>query len=241
MLGPLKIATKYEVDALRLQIISHFEAEWPDTLPAWDKLEDQIESRFVEDDIITLGKLEPEPASVILLARRCDVPRLLPSAFYHLSRLSAATRFEEDCCEDGSEVLFPSFFGIRQRRRRSAFWSLLTRQDLDTLALGKERMGRWISKQARILLCSSFTTQKAECRKGAALIWAQLQSDILMHMDILTSLRKLALALLDLDQEVVGSLCHTCRFKLASSSMDRREQFFSLLPHFFGLDDDVMS
>jgi len=79
------------------RIVEHFEADWPQTLWQWERL--QAEIRAMGKDwseehpggvvSVHMDDVLPEPASVIRLARDCDIPSVLPRAAYHLSRLSA--------------------------------------------------------------------------------------------------------------------------------------------------------
>ena len=77
-------------------ILSLLECDWPQSLRQWDNLEDEIamlESSWMNQSpppSIHLDDCLPEPAAAIRLARECDVPNILPAAFYHLSRLSIA-------------------------------------------------------------------------------------------------------------------------------------------------------
>ncbi|TFK47457.1 hypothetical protein OE88DRAFT_1811254 [Heliocybe sulcata] len=60
----------------------------------WDALEAEIEKLWYNWDEIesagptdTLDEVLPEPVSAINLARECNIPAILPAAFYHLLRL----------------------------------------------------------------------------------------------------------------------------------------------------------
>ncbi|KAJ7930008.1 hypothetical protein B0H13DRAFT_1451547, partial [Mycena leptocephala] len=92
----LAMATKYEMEPLRDRIISQLQADWPNTLAEWDRLETEVAGLVREhkhsksgmvDDLYVDEKL-PEPAAAIRLAMEYNVPKIMPSAVYHLSRLS---------------------------------------------------------------------------------------------------------------------------------------------------------
>lgn len=98
LLGTLRLATKYQVDALRSRIVRHFEADWPRTLAEWDRLESEIDSMMEEHqdeknledfnqvDGLFLDERLPEPAAAIRLAIEFGIPSILPAAFYTLAR-----------------------------------------------------------------------------------------------------------------------------------------------------------
>jgi len=88
--GPLKLATKYQVDDLRARIITQLELDWPTTLQGWEKREDyvaEMQKNRSGDDSASDIRAHPEP--VIRLALECDIPSVLPVAFYDLSKIRA--------------------------------------------------------------------------------------------------------------------------------------------------------
>ncbi|KAF7352601.1 BTB domain-containing protein [Mycena venus] len=94
--GTLAMATKYEMEALRERIVTQLQADWPHSLGEWDRLETEIcgleaehddDDDYMVDDLYLDERL-PEPAAAIRVAADLNVPRILPSAVYHLSRLS---------------------------------------------------------------------------------------------------------------------------------------------------------
>lgn len=93
--GILTLAKKYQMDAIRKRIIKHIEADWPADLAEWNSFEEEIESKrklvINEDDY--LWRMLPEPVSAISLAKRHDIPRILPAACYHLARIE----IKHDC------------------------------------------------------------------------------------------------------------------------------------------------
>jgi hypothetical protein len=138
--GILKLATKYNITPLRQRIISHLEDDWPTTLDAWvaayyaeERLAGQYEDLAGEDgrlDGILYDDRLPEPGSAIRLAQDLDVPSILPSAFYALSRIPI--RYNRD--GDPSPG--------RDPLARTARWALLDRQDLRNLLHGMQALAR---------------------------------------------------------------------------------------------------
>ncbi|KAG8980030.1 tRNA(Ser) Um(44) 2'-O-methyltransferase [Tulasnella sp. 425] len=94
----LKLCDKYQINRISLTVLPRLQADWPTTLSAWDLNESHIE-RLTEfrthqhmntgiEPQTTLDKLLAEPCAVIRFGRTLNVQEVLPSAFYHLSRLS---------------------------------------------------------------------------------------------------------------------------------------------------------
>ncbi|KAJ7284050.1 hypothetical protein C8J57DRAFT_1053191 [Mycena rebaudengoi] len=93
----LAMATKYEMDTLRTRIVTQIEADWPSTLAEWDRLETEIGSLAIfDDDGVCLDRRLPEPGAAISLAMDYRITKILPAAFYHLSRLSTTADWDAD-------------------------------------------------------------------------------------------------------------------------------------------------
>ena len=88
-----------------------------------------------------LDDLYPEPATAIQLARACNVPHILPAAFYHLSRISLYDDWDEIRRSDD----------IPDCGQQSALWMHLSAQDFLCLFKGKQKLQR----AARDVLCLS--------------------------------------------------------------------------------------
>ncbi|EJD54076.1 hypothetical protein AURDEDRAFT_133681 [Auricularia subglabra TFB-10046 SS5] len=123
--GPLRIATKYAAHNLRERIVQILEADWPLTLEAWNANEKVTRSRM---ESLDLRECFPEPASIIRLARDCNVPSILPAAFYHLNELYR---------EDDSKL------DIDKRQYEP---SLLSLADMHALVVGRESMRSFLCK-----------------------------------------------------------------------------------------------
>jgi hypothetical protein len=126
--GPLKLATKYQADSLRKRIVSHLETDWPSTLDAWDDIAYTAvklqPDPYDRSDHCAMDSF-PDPVPSISLARECDLPDILVAAFYSL------------CCDS------------KTRREKL---SRMTRGDLETLMLGRERMMSFICGPAALQL-----------------------------------------------------------------------------------------
>lgn len=86
----LKMATKYQLDAIRARIVSAIEADWPLSLDEWNKVDLLMDLKSKGDGLrfkcLPSDAFLPEPAAAIALARQFDIPKILPAAYYELSR-----------------------------------------------------------------------------------------------------------------------------------------------------------
>lgn len=88
------MASKYELGEVRKRIVSSIEAQWPSTLGEWDlkdallQMTQQKDKLNVSDLPKDVGALFTDPAVAISLARDFDIPNILTSAYYELSRRS---------------------------------------------------------------------------------------------------------------------------------------------------------
>jgi BTB/POZ domain len=135
----LTLANKYGMEALRERIVMHIEGDWPQALWRWDSLEHEIREMAINcEEDANLDDYLPEPASAIRLARDCNIPSILPSAFYHLSRISVY--------HDRHKVRHGDFRGTCFHHddtcdyQRSADWNLLSSSDYTCLLKGKVRL-----------------------------------------------------------------------------------------------------
>jgi hypothetical protein len=96
--------------------VSTLEAEWPTTLDGWDKISDEIQS--IHHSPKTLFT---RAVATIRLARECDIPSILPVAFYEL--FTQLTKW-------------PS----RYRARLST----LSRDDLETVTTGGHKINKFL-------------------------------------------------------------------------------------------------
>jgi hypothetical protein len=139
----LHLINKYDMKYFRRRIVEHMELDWPQSLYQWDKLEDEIYSIRTMWDVAQDSDSDdrpmyaddhlPEPASAIRLARDCNIPSVLPAAFYHLSRLSIYNDWFR--IRDGS--LHHQELG---NGCRTAKWNLLVPEDFICLLKGHEKL-----------------------------------------------------------------------------------------------------
>lgn len=138
------MANKYQVDNIRRIVLERLESDWPQSLSDWRRLEAEIEVMehdawtHVEDPAsmvsLHLDRSLAEPASAIRLAQECNIPSILPAAYYQLSRLTV----EHDTASvEKDPESFVITHGIEQRTAR---WSLLEKEDLMRVFRGKVKL-----------------------------------------------------------------------------------------------------
>lgn len=130
LLPLMEIADKYQVDTITTRIIKHIEADWPQTLIEWEKVEEQLkEVRNNSRNRFELRKkVLPEPVAAINFARRFRAEDILPAAFQVL----LSTRYRDDWDDqvlrarmrEGKHDAFELF--VRTNRAR---WKLLSKED----------------------------------------------------------------------------------------------------------------
>lgn len=162
------------MNSLRSRIADHLEADWPTTLARWDRLEaeaksmekeiDDAQSDSCVNDLFLDDRL-PEPGSAICLAVEFDIPKILPAAIYHLSRLT--TSHDWQSCH-----AFPE---MREGHQRTARCNLLETKELDKLIYFKKRLSSPMTQVACALKCHKNCTQKTTCEEAATLVGFKLR------------------------------------------------------------------
>ena len=192
------------MDRIRERIVEHIEQDWPITLRLWDTLERQI-------NLNSYHHL-PEPASAIRLARECNVPSILPAAFYHLSRLSVF--------DDGNGA-YDADSG-----RRTAEWGLLSAQDLLCLMKGSRRL-----KVAVCGILSDFPCCESDCTTINRLAVFKGIRDACRHSCDILRITRLHIE----NRPYEGKICYTCYSQVRSNLAEFREELWTNLPNFFSL------
>ena len=219
----LELARKYGIDRMYAQIVRNLERDWPQTLKDWDALEREVS--FIKNDL-GVDRIDdhlPEPASVIQLARQFDIPGVLPSAFYHLSRLSVL--------DDWDKIHADPSLQIRNPTQRTARWGLLSAEELHCLLLGKAELADF--------LCGCINTkdfQHVTSIVSRREVWCEvaegLWKDILDRC--LQSADPLALLKAPVDGEK-AQRCHICANALRAKMLVVRAQVWEKLEDLFHL------
>ncbi|KAG2028836.1 hypothetical protein BDR03DRAFT_882568 [Suillus americanus] len=220
----LNLSNKYEMNQLRLEVVHQLEADWPTSLARWDQLEGEI-AGLADSDGDSMCSLStedplPDPASAIQLAHECQVPTILPAAFYHLSRLTIRCQLDKPSrCKPW---------------RRTANWGLLTAGDLRRLLLGREGLLQ-IADSMLSTGASDVDSQihwmVDRCRGSQRIeVMDKIRGECQSAPDILATLRGCT-AMEELPT------CQICRRRIRDRLKQVRHALWTRLPKLFQLED----
>lgn len=226
----LEISRKYEIDRIREQIEGHIESDWPQTLHDWDRLEREIKSMTKDTRIKCIDDYLPEPAAAIKLAHQFDIPTILPTAFYHLSRLSILDDWDKTHADPPITTL--------NRTQRTAKWGLLSARDFHCLLLGKaefaEILRRCIGAEELVhtrIIARTRETLHEQCRVGEA-AWRAICDRCSLSADPLALLESESIG-----SEDDKSRCPTCIVGLRAKIPTVRAMIWEKLGILFHLKD----
>lgn len=201
-------------------------ADWPISLEKWDHNEGQVKLFVTYQH--TLNDAEHaddhfvEPCGAIRFAREQDVDSILPSAFYHLSRVSTRDADSDDQMD----------YEYKWEGGRTANWSLLTAEDYRTLQIGQSAIRSWVIRQACGYDYRFSHKGEGACRQDW---WATVMATRLhqiLHCEDIDVLARLA----EMDGHLdTAGLCNECRVRAVAFPNRIREAFWAKLPELFGL------
>ena len=145
----LGITAKYEMLPGREAVVDLLKKYWPTSLSDWDKVTEGFTNMC---DV-------PDPACAIMLARRHNIPEILPIAFYCLSTVSPLYH-RRNKLDDGNMVIpyrDPRWGSVRPQgsRHRCARWELLGTREHMELATGKEHLRAQAARLFTLILESA--------------------------------------------------------------------------------------
>ncbi|GJJ06939.1 hypothetical protein Clacol_001135 [Clathrus columnatus] len=228
MEGILLLANKYQIDHLRELIIGLLERDWPSKLDHWDynEVESRAKKRFFElIDEISM----PDPCQVIRLARKCNVPSILPAAFYRLSCIQGISyrHLPEPLQEKFSDRI----------QKETADFSLLSVEDFCCLLVGRNAMLHVFEDSLNEAFWKALEYEHPplashQCGQGLEhLKYSLRQAVFLFHNDLLSIMNA---------ESAVGieppQTCQDCREQLLGLLEESREAFWRRLPSLFMLD-----
>ncbi|PCH34156.1 hypothetical protein WOLCODRAFT_22496 [Wolfiporia cocos MD-104 SS10] len=229
--GTLKLATKYECDALRTRIVENLEADWPQTLAQWDaRRAEGILARSEHAQQFT-GKVNglylddrlPEPASAIRIASDYGIPSILPAAFYQLALLSTDADWDEYRANPGKHLRFGA---------RTARWRLLDKRDLLRLVHGQRLIAAYTRDIGTYVFGRRCQRAVKSCAKARTECWKYFQENAPISMDdpldILYDCSRLETLLPDVP-------CAACVADIATIAEKKRRELWRSLPAFFNL------
>ncbi|GJJ13668.1 hypothetical protein Clacol_007924 [Clathrus columnatus] len=230
--GILLLANKYEADHLRERIVDLLERDWPSELSFWDINEAERIAKEESGEFET-EELMPDPCAAIRLARKCNVPSILPAALYHLSRIQGIS----DCHLPDS--LKKTFSG--EIRGQTADFSLLSTEDSRCLLVGRDAILHLFEhylKKAHNEVWSSIkrsVLNHDNCQRFSWRFEDKLRLEVLRYnSDPLSVMKR------DLNSDEVRNLaelpCDSCLEDFFSSLNENRINFWDKLPSLFMLD-----
>ncbi|KAI0828965.1 hypothetical protein BC628DRAFT_1417344 [Trametes gibbosa] len=231
--GALKLAMKYECEALRHRIIENLEADWPQTLAQWDarraeavilrsehslQLTGRVGGRYLDDRL-------PEPASAIRIASDHAIPSILPAAFYQLALLSTDADWDAYRASPGAGRHLR--FGARTAR-----WPLLDKRDLMRLVHGQKLLAAHTRAVGTDIFGPRCQRGVKGCTKARTDCWKYFQENAPNSMDdpldILYDCVRLDTLFTDLP-------CAACTAEIIAMAEKKRRELWRSLPAFFNL------
>jgi len=229
--GTLKLATKYECDAIRTRIVENLEADWPQTLAQWDaRRAEGILARSEHSQQFT-GKVNglylddrlPEPASAIRIASDYNITSILPAAFYQLALLSTDADWDTYRANPGKHLRFGA---------RTARWRLLDKRDLMRLVHGQRLLAAYTRAIGTDIFGKRCQRGIKTCAKARSECWKYFQENAPVSMDdpldILYDCSRLDTLFTDVP-------CVACVQDIATTSEKKRRELWRSLPAFFNL------
>ncbi|KAI0673675.1 hypothetical protein C8Q78DRAFT_967754 [Trametes maxima] len=229
--GALKLAMKYECDALRRRIIANLEADWPQTLAQWDARRAEAVLLRSEHSLQLTGKVDgaylddrlPEPASAIRIASDYGIPSILPAAFYTLALLSTDADWDAYRANPGKHLRFGA---------RTARWRLLDKRDLMRLVHGQKLLAghtRAVGTDIFGLRCQRGVKG---CTKARNDCWKYFQENAPNSMDDPLDILYDCMRLDTLFTELP---CTACTAEITIMAEKKRRELWRSLPAVFNL------
>ena len=227
----LQVSTGFDIPHIRTQLIPRLEQDWPPTLFRWDSLEVEIEGlkNVWKDDPIPsyFDDYLPEPASAIRLGFECDLPSILPAAFYHLSRLTI-TQDRRALRKDPENVKHSEL------SRRTADWGALAASDFIHLMKGQLQLSLAVDEmvldEPRLYSLPKEHFVQGGCSlDGQWDFWNEIKRSCKKTHDVLKMLNECV-------QRVQSrtEFCCACRLDIQRALKHMRQELWSRLPEYFG-------
>lgn len=212
------MAVKYQFDGVRFGIVEHIREDWPSDMRQWEQFEVHIHalSKPLDVGLPVLDLLIPEPAAAICLARRYDIPEILPAAFLALSSMRIAQDFDKHRTmgDDGmAQSMTPDADHIVPLDR-TARWSLLDAREMRVLC----RVREYLQVDFWTGITKNHCSPACEGNQRDAL--NSLQKLTVESGDIIPALDSKA---------AKPALCPTCKQKFAHQLADARQRIWPAL------------
>ncbi|KAK7057225.1 hypothetical protein R3P38DRAFT_1167205 [Favolaschia claudopus] len=227
----LRLATNYQVKHIRASLLRELQRmQWPARLSQWEVREAEATDANGQYD----ARLHyAHPILMINLARAIQAPELLPSAFYDLSR----------CPVSETTAGYTDFESIVHH---------LSQEDLMNLLKGREHASRFLSTfvvnelegRAPSANCGHGGNEDVGQRRTCQAAFESITFEILRDVNGITHRNSDPLfAIVDAelmqtrdDAHSVLRACEYCRTEFGVAVDHAREEFWSKLPSWFGVD-----
>lgn len=210
------MSTKYQVEHFRTVIVEHLKSDWPQSLEEWDILWGGSPRR------VLMPFQAPEPCSAINLARKYDIPDILPAAFYALSCI--------DLCNDewdprtSTREIYPWSWDSDAQAR----WSLLSPRDMLRLMKGRDKIRSGLLTPFQVDRGPN-TTSVCPCGQ----IWLDQRCQVSALMTKRDPLRSLKVLVVETYHN--SGICVPCKSAIRDVLTRRRETIWSSLRGYFDL------
>ncbi|KAF9650623.1 hypothetical protein BDM02DRAFT_3092823 [Thelephora ganbajun] len=224
----LRLATKYSEHWLRDHVIAGLSHTWPATLAQWDERERRVNP--TNPGVVPFNL--PHPIQVAKLAREVDVPRLLLSALYDLSR-NTPSRIAS---------------GMQSNLDPSVHHTL-SQEDLFRTLRGREIASRFLStfivKELEGRRPSHACTRPQNCRMAFECVMFDLLRDVNgllcnRNSDVLFAIAECAGMLATEGTRADGRflVCCWCHAELCDVVQRARAEVWASLPTWFNVEVD---
>lgn len=247
----MKLARKYEIESIRKCGTDIMKESWPQSFDQWRRFNAEAalvaeaakddDNAYIEGDgqqhAKPLDDRLPEPAAAIRLGHDCDVPAILPAAYYALVGRSVKVDWNNFRAEHDA-VFGPSIRTVR--------WHLLDAADMRRLQRGREVLAT--SVDCIVASYSSIADLKtaaihqscvkpSECHKQLGIMMKNWRNTIFHDL-----LRKavhpdpLGLGEQLYDSRPSWGICYECADQLQGDMSFRQSCMWASLPEAFGLE-----
>ncbi|OCH93111.1 hypothetical protein OBBRIDRAFT_372191 [Obba rivulosa] len=232
----LRISTKYGVEELRKEAIRVLSRSWPTTLPLWEIREKSVTSA---DGLYNPRPSLPHPLLIIELAREADVPELLPSAFYDISRYLPSQLASGHTPSDGTKRMLADddlLQILRGKEHSARFFSTFIVNDLEGRVPSEFCLHRNDTVPSRKRACQiAFEAITFDLIRDVNGMLCNRNSDPLFAIAD-TFLMQTREDIPGAENEVVHRACEFCRMEYGAVVDAVREELWRKIPEWFELE-----
>lgn len=142
--GPMRLAAKYEIDDILSQLAPVLERDWPSKYEDWLRVEKEFEQNFYEKHPqiprIGIPMSEYQDPGMMFCSCSCTCLDIVLAASIQLAQQTRLRSVLHPAFYDLSRIYLRKPANQSELSSRWANTSLLTRDDLERLAVGRERI-----------------------------------------------------------------------------------------------------